>query len=669
MKKKSLLYKMLLFVGLPVACIFCAAALIVLSSVKTSVSTLNADEFAAKSQAASNQINEYFTKYTEATTQMSTNTQYQNFFQSIGNGTKISSAPGFADVKRSLENVQKSDKENIVTTWVAHIGSSQLAQSDGYVSDASYHVTQRSWYTQVMQKKATVLTEPYQDTETKKQIVSVIAPVFDASGSNVIGVTGIDFTLDRLYSMVKSYTLGRTGFYILATDSGKLICYPDQKLVNQNVSKAGMSQNIVDAIRGKKGGALTFTALGSGNNGYLSPVGKTGWTVTAGQPDAEYYSAFSNIQKGLLIIFAAALLVIAALIVLMSKSIINPLRKLTAAAQKIADGELDVDVGIRSGDETGQVAAAIGRTVNRLKEYIRYIDEVSAVLDQIAVGNLMFELHCDYAGEFGKIKASLENIQSTLVQTFGGIAEAAGQVASGSEQVAAGSQVLAQGATEQASSVEELAATVTEISGQIGQNASDASSANGLAVTAAKEMEHGNEQMKALMDAMQEISHSSSQIGVIIKTIQDIAFQTNILALNAAVEAARAGDAGKGFSVVADEVRNLAGKSAEAAKSTAELIETSAKSVKKGAEIADGAAQSINTAAGSVKQTAGLISSISQASEQQANSIRQVQQGLEQISNVVQTNSATAEESAASSEELSGQAQTLQSLIEKFKLA
>lgn len=666
--KKSLLYKMLLFIGLPAACIFCIAALIVLNNVKSSVSGLTANDFAAESKSASNQISEYFTKYSEAATQMATNTQFRKFFQEVKSGTKIDAAPGFADVKQSLVNTQKSDPENIITTWVSDIDSSQLAQSDGYVSDASYKVTSRSWYEDVMQKKATVITEPYEDTATKKEIVSVVSPVFEPGSGQLLGVTGIDFSINRLCSMVNSYKLGKTGFFILTTGSGKLMCYPDQKFLNQDVSKAGMSDNIVNAMKNKTQGPIAYTALGKSDNGFLSTVGTTGWTVTAGQPDAEYYGTYRSVQNTLLAVFAVALVLLAALIVLMSKSVINPLKKLTAAAQKIAAGDLDVDVDVRSADETGQVATAISQTVVRLKEYIKYIDEISAILDQIADGNLAFELHCDYAGEFGKIKVALENIQATLVKTFQGIGESANQVAAGSEQVAAGSQMLAQGATEQASSVEELSASITEVAGKIGSNASDASGANTLAGGAAEEMKRGNEQMNELIDAIREIDRSSEQIGVIIKTIQDIAFQTNILALNAAVEAARAGEAGKGFAVVADEVRNLAGKSAEAAKGTSDLIEASVASVKKGTDIAGKTAESINTVAEKVEQTASLISKISSASEQQASSIKQVQQGLEQISNVVQTNSATAEESAASSEELSGQAQTLKSLIEKFRL-
>ncbi len=666
--KKSLLKKMLLFVGVPVACIFCLAAVLVLTEVKQSSTALTADGFTSKAQAVSGQISEYFTKYTEDAEQMSMNTQFENLFMEIKPGSKITSAHGFADVKRSMENIQKSDSSNIMDTWICDFDSSQLTQSDGYTSDASFKVSERPWYRLVTTKKGTVITEPYVDTATKKTIVSVIAPVFKPGTDQMVGVTGVDFNMDHLYSMIKSYKLGQSGFFVLATGEGTLLSYPDQKYVNQNISKAGVSDVLVKAVQDQKAGLLTFSAMGQANQGYVSPVGKTGWTVTAGLPNAEYYSTYNSIQNSLLVVFVLALLLLGLLILMMSRSVIKPIRKLTTAAGRIADGELDVDVGIRSTDETGQLANAVSRTVDRLKEYIRYIDEISAVLDQIATGNLMFELQCDYTGEFGKIRDSLENIKTSLVKTFAGISEAANQVASGSEQVAAGSQALAQGATEQASSTQELSASVTEIASHVRSNASDASEADGLAEVAAEEMRQGKERMDELVTAMNQINQSSSQIGAIIKTIEDIAFQTNILALNAAVEAARAGEAGKGFAVVADEVRNLAGKSSEAAKNTTSLIEASTADVQNGLTITDRTVQSINTAAEKVHQTAGLISKISDASTRQADTIRQVQLGLDQISSVVQTNSATAEESAASSEELSGQAQTLKSLIEKFKI-
>ena len=177
-----------------------------------------------------------------------------------------------------------------------------------------------------------------------------------------------------------------------------------------------------------------------------------------------------------------------------------------------------------------------------------------------------------------------------------------------------------------------------------------------------------NAQMQNMINAMNDISQKSNEIAKIIKTIDDIAFQTNILALNAAVEAARAGSAGKGFSVVADEVRNLAGKSAEAAQNTALLIEQSVQAVSKGKDMADETGKAITEvleAAGSVVQ---LVNDIVISCEKQGEESDRIKEGTDQIDKVVQTNSATSEESAAAAEELNSQATMLKDLVAYFKL-
>lgn len=396
----------------------------------------------------------------------------------------------------------------------------------------------------------------------------------------------------------------------------------------------------------------------------LVEFNKAGSDAANKQADVAYRSA-QKLTVGILTGVSLAALLIAFYII---RGITKPVKEIDGVARKIADGQLNESIHYQSKDELGVLALNFNKTVSRLREYVNYIDEVSSVLDEIADGNLIFQLTYEYAGEFAKVKLALEHISDSLNETMSQISQSSEQVASGSDQVSSGAQALSQGATEQASSIEELAATVNEISSQVKQNADNANDASQKADTVGAEANESNRRMQDMLNAMTDISSSSSEIGKIIKTIEDIAFQTNILALNAAVEAARAGAAGKGFAVVADEVRNLASKSADASKNTAVLIESSLHAVENGTKIAGETAQSLSAVVDGVKEVTGKINEISEASNNQASSITQVTQGIDQISSVIQTNSATAEESAAASEELSGQAQLLKELVGRFKL-
>jgi methyl-accepting chemotaxis protein len=262
---------------------------------------------------------------------------------------------------------------------------------------------------------------------------------------------------------------------------------------------------------------------------------------------------------------------------------------------------------------------------------------------------------------------ALIQLVDNLNHLIGTIATSSEQVTSGSTLVSHSSMALSQGATEQASSVEELTASLQEISAQTHTNAQNAEKANELARKAKENASNGNGQMKDMLKAMDDINISSSSINKIIKVIDDIAFQTNILALNAAVEAARAGQHGKGFAVVAEEVRTLAARSANAAKETTDLIESSIKKVEAGTKIANTTAGALGEIVEQVDKAADLVNAIAAASTEQAQGIEQISLGISQVSQVVQTNAATAEESAAASEELSAQAEQLNETISVFK--
>jgi len=308
----------------------------------------------------------------------------------------------------------------------------------------------------------------------------------------------------------------------------------------------------------------------------------------------------------------------------------------------------------------------IGQTVSGSLMFVEHVTNISREMEAIASGDLTADIKPlsdnDIMGQ------SLDHMIDGLNFMFDEVHVATTQANMGSKHVAYGAQALAQNSSEQSASVENLSRAITDISQKTEKNFETAEKTSKLTDTIKENAEKGARQMDELMAAVKEINTASRSISRIMNAIDDISFQTNLLALNAAVEAARAGQHGRGFAIVAEEVRKLALRSADAAKETGELIQNSIEKAELGARIAGETAVSFAEIVSGINESNTLVALIADASKEQLQGIGQVNNGIDQVTRVVQQNSATAEESAAASEEMSSQANTLQELMTRFKI-
>ena len=296
------------------------------------------------------------------------------------------------------------------------------------------------------------------------------------------------------------------------------------------------------------------------------------------------------------------------------------------------------------------------------------IKNAYALVEKIAQGDLTVRATADSKDELGLLVHQLNDTTESLEQMITNMKQSAEAVSKASDEIASGNQDLSQRTQEQASALEETSAAIEELSSTVKQNADNAQRANQMSGKTREIVTEGNLVVKQTIQAMEVVTQSSKKISEIINVVDEIAFQTNLLALNAAVEAARAGEQGRGFAVVAVEVRNLAGRSADAAKEIQGLINDSVEKVQNGNKLVLKTGENLDKITESVQQMSDLISEISAASHQQAAGIDEVNKAVIQMDQVTQQNASLVEEIAAASQTMNGEAEELFNLAEQFKV-
>lgn len=533
-------------------------------------------------------------------------------------------------------------------------------------SGVKLDVSADSYYQEAAQGKK-IVSDPFISRATGNLLTVYAVPYYDNAG-NFAGVITLDtdalylsrnFSVQSLGENIEVFAITQDGTTVVSTNLDMVQNQlNDFNEVKNDASLKGLVESEKKMIQGLSGkGEHVYHKIRELI--HYMPVEGTSWSVAVTQPKNEAYQTVNAIKiNGLIVLGIVTVLSIIAG-TLLSKSISRPIVQLADAANSLARGDVDVNLLIKSQDETGVLAEAFHKMIQNVRKQ-------AEAIKCIAQGDYTVSL--PIRGSKDIVNREINQLVKNYNQLMGELRTVAEQVSCGASQVAGGAQLLASGSSQQSASMENLSITINEINAHADSNTKLATDAMNDANNAGRLVKESMISMQSTAKAMTDIETSSKQIAKVIKVIDDIAFQTNLLALNAAVEAARAGQQGKGFAVVAEEVRSLAGKSAEAARETAQLIENSIQGVSRGVEVARRAVEEIETAGAITEGDGVIMQKICTASEQQHLEITEITQSIVEITEVVQTNSATAQESAASAEELSAQSTRLNDIVDRFKL-
>ena len=518
------------------------------------------------------------------------------------------------------------------------------------------------------------LSEPYQtDLQVNGLTFGLVAsPWFDLQGNRIGTVIEWDDKTEKLAKEKEEKRISAENARVKqALDNvttNVMIADPDFNIVYMNEAVQGMMRNAQSDIRRDIPGFDANSLVGKNADIFHKNPAHQRKLVTA----------LSSTYRAQIGVGGRTFSLIANPIVVNGERIGSVVEWADRTAEVEIEREIDVMVEAASaGDFTRQVDESgkegffknLSQGLNKLSSTVEVaLNDILRMLGAMARGDLSERITRDYQGSFGQLKDDANTTADKLTQVIGNIRASSSAITAAANEIAQGNADLSQRTEEQASSLEETASSMEEMTSAVKQSAENAQEANTLASTAQDKARRGGEVVTRAVSAMQEINAASKKISDIIGVIDEIAFQTNLLALNAAVEAARAGEQGRGFAVVAGEVRNLAQRSAGAAKEIKELIRDSVSKVEDGAKLVNESGETLNDIVASVEKVSSMMREISDAAQEQTSGIEQVNTAVTQMDEMTQQNAALVEEASAAGEAMAEQARSMNEQVSFFSI-
>lgn len=488
------------------------------------------------------------------------------------------------------------------------------------------------------------------------------------NGETAFYLVGV-YKYDMLNDVLSSINIGKNGMAYMVNREGIVTGHPDQSKVQAKstlLQLGGGNEEAIKSVTTGETGSTEFDINGQQMLVAFSPIHGTQWALVIQVPKSDYNNL---INRAMIVagICTLAVLFISILVILrMARSISKPVKNVTNRMLGLSDGDLHTEVvHIRSGDELEIMTRTLADTVGSVN---RYISDIHQVLSGVADGNLQIEPQVQYKGDFTLIRNSLVTILASMNKTISGFRAAAARLAQMAEELSGQSGQLHQASLEQNQATEVLVDEVTHVKEQLAGVIESSDQTHTMTSKITRKVQEANTQMDALSNAMSNISSNAQEITSIAKAIDNIAFQTNILALNASVEAARAGSAGRGFAIVAEEVKELAGKSAQEAQNAMAIVANTKAVIQKGVELNASTAESLQAIYGVSTEISEISDQLIAAVQGQENALISMEERIATISSIADRNLQSAVGTSQSSELLAKESEELQVQVKKFAL-